>query len=49
MVEDGKAVGILDWENAAFFPICYEYVSVALEFTDMDMVPRYGKNCSGRD
>jgi hypothetical protein len=27
MVQDGKVVGILDWEYAAFFPIWYEYVA----------------------
>lgn len=36
MVQDGKVVGILDWEYAAFFPIWYEYVSASFGFTDMD-------------
>ncbi|CAI7635368.1 unnamed protein product [Penicillium manginii] len=37
MVRDGKVVGILDWEYAAFFPIWYEYVSASFGFTDMDV------------
>lgn len=35
MVQDGKVVGILDWEYAAYFPIWYEYVSASFGFTDM--------------
>jgi len=37
MVQDGKDVGILEWEYAAFFPIWYEYVSASFGFTDMDV------------
>lgn len=37
MVQDGKVVGILDWEYAAFLPIWYEYVSASLGFTEMDV------------
>ncbi|KAJ5922460.1 hypothetical protein N7516_010163 [Penicillium verrucosum] len=37
MVRNGKVVGILDWEYAAFFPIWYEYVSASFGFTDMDV------------
>ena len=37
MVQNGKVVGILDWEYAAFFPIWYEYVSASFGFTDMDV------------
>lgn len=36
MVRDGEAVGILDWEYAAYFPIWYEYVSASFGFTEMD-------------
>lgn len=35
MVQDGKVVGILDWEYAAYFPIWYEYVSASFGLTDM--------------
>jgi len=37
MVRDGKVVGILDWEYAAYFPIWYEYVSASFGFTVMDV------------
>ncbi|RDW83677.1 uncharacterized protein DSM5745_04003 [Aspergillus mulundensis] len=37
MVRDGKVVGILDWEYAAYFPIWYEYVSASFGFTDIDV------------
>lgn len=37
MVHDGKVVGVLDWEYAAYFPIWYEYVSASFGFTDMDV------------
>ncbi|OOF99121.1 hypothetical protein ASPCADRAFT_513206 [Aspergillus carbonarius ITEM 5010] len=36
MVKDGKLVGILDWEYAAYYPIWYEYVSASYGFTEMD-------------
>lgn len=37
MVKDGKLVGILDWEYAAYYPIWYEYVSASWGFTEMDV------------
>ena len=37
MVQDGKVVGILDWEYAAYFPIWYEYVSASFGFTVMNV------------
>ncbi|KAB8270316.1 kinase-like protein [Aspergillus minisclerotigenes] len=36
MVKDGKLVGILDWEYAAYYPIWYEYVSASWGLTEMD-------------
>ncbi|KAJ5714864.1 uncharacterized protein N7483_012045 [Penicillium malachiteum] len=36
MVQDGKLVGILDWEYAAFLPIWHEYVSTLWVWTDDD-------------
>lgn len=38
MVKDGKLVGILDWEYAAYYPIWYEYVSASWGLTEMDAV-----------
>lgn len=37
MVQDGKVVGILDWEYAAFLPIWHEYVSASFGFTVLDV------------
>ncbi|KAJ5387473.1 hypothetical protein N7509_010014 [Penicillium cosmopolitanum] len=37
MVQDGKVVGILDWEYAAFFPIWHEYVSASFGLKEMDV------------
>ncbi|KAE8345925.1 hypothetical protein BDV24DRAFT_148025 [Aspergillus arachidicola] len=36
MVKDGKLVGSLDWEYAAYYPIWYEYVSASSGLTEMD-------------
>lgn len=36
MVKDGKLVGIIDWEHAAYYPIWYEYVSATWGFTEAD-------------
>ncbi|KAE8331602.1 kinase-like protein [Aspergillus sergii] len=36
MVKDGKLVGILDWEYAAYYPVWYEYVSASWGLTEMD-------------
>ncbi|KAL2871673.1 aminoglycoside phosphotransferase family protein [Aspergillus lucknowensis] len=37
MVRDGKVVGILYWEYAAFFPIWYDHASASFGFTDTDV------------
>ncbi|KAH8690434.1 kinase-like domain-containing protein [Talaromyces proteolyticus] len=37
MVRDGKVVGILDWEYAAYLPVWYEYISASFAFTEMDV------------
>jgi len=36
MVKDGRLVGILDWEHAAYYPIWYEYVSASWGWTEED-------------
>lgn len=36
IVKDGKLVGILDWEYAAYYRIWYEYVSASWGLTEMD-------------
>ncbi|KAJ6024297.1 hypothetical protein N7540_005094 [Penicillium herquei] len=37
IVQDGKLVGILDWEYAAFLPVWHEYVSASWGWTDDDL------------
>ncbi|KAJ5582383.1 hypothetical protein N7535_001003 [Penicillium sp. DV-2018c] len=36
MVKDGRLVGILDWEFAAYYPVWYEYVSASWGWTGED-------------
>lgn len=45
MVQDGKVVGILDWEYAAFFHIWYELRCDL--FSDLPTWMSNGKDCFG--
>jgi hypothetical protein len=36
MIKNGELVGTLDWEYAAYYPICDEYVSASLGLPEMD-------------
>ena len=37
IVKDGRLVGILDWEHAAYYPIWYEYISATWGFGKEDV------------